>query len=745
MTASFSAIGPPTRTQSRGVIERAENRLKTRSARFPGIAFLLDDKPGPDPVPEPLPLPHSALSLPHSPSKGKGRTSLETNAKARMRYTDRMIERHACADPRLREELEDDPEAWLLHMYPGAFSLPFGPPHREIIGNAIDAAKAGRWYAIAAPRGTGKTTVLNGLVMYLLATGACKFPAIIPWRTADASRSLRFWLATLVHNPRFASLYPELADPFVAGRGVPAKVVTLMWRDTEEITGAAVSLSNGSIILPDARGVVGASSINGNPRGLQFTAMNDEQAVWRPDLLLIDDPCNKKTAHSPTLIQSVIAKIDEDCIGMSGPDNTIPVLLTGTVISEGDPLSHYLSDETPDWKASRIRQIESMPSHMELWHEWNTLRLSKDTREAGEKAARAFYRKHKKAMKEGFKVSWVHRYDKKRGQPDAYYAAMYDYFRMGEKAFRQERQNEPEERISSLYELPMELVSRKTNGLARGEVPEVPYVTVGIDINIDHLSWSVCAIDRTLAAAVVDYGIEPEAPALLWTKDSPISPETAVARALRKLCLDLTTRWPQITRLAIDGNWMTDTVTGITAELNKALSCDVVTARGVSSRAYYVPNSRKRLEKRGEHCHILKQKGKGRALWFNSHQMHRILQTGFFLPTGSAGSVSLFGGPKNSHPELAEHICADRLVKVTQGSRGQEVHTWELDERYRNDLSDAIVMALAGAAVDGASPNAEKEHDEEKAAAKKKHGAESGARIRIGTSGGRGNRGRTGV
>jgi len=60
---------------------------------------------------------------------------------------------------------ENDPIAWLLAYLPGAFPLAFGSAHHQIVDAVAYAIHHAGNVAIAAPRGTGKSTLVNGLTL----------------------------------------------------------------------------------------------------------------------------------------------------------------------------------------------------------------------------------------------------------------------------------------------------------------------------------------------------------------------------------------------------------------------------------------------------------------------------------------------------------------------------------------------------------------------------------------------------
>ena len=56
-------------------------------------------------------------------------------------------------------------------------------------------------------------------------------------------------------------------------------------------------------------------------------------------------------------------------------------------------------------------------------------------------------------MRDGFTVSWKYRFDASKGDPDALFAAMVDYYTKGHDAFYSEYQNQPVARNTQIYEL----------------------------------------------------------------------------------------------------------------------------------------------------------------------------------------------------------------------------------------------------------------------------------------------------
>ena len=88
---------------------------------------------------------------------------------------------------------ERDPIAWLLAYMPRAYPLQFGDVHKRIVDAFVYAIDHGGNVSIAAPRGSGKSTLVNGLLLWALITKRSPFPVVIPWDDRAKRRALNFW------------------------------------------------------------------------------------------------------------------------------------------------------------------------------------------------------------------------------------------------------------------------------------------------------------------------------------------------------------------------------------------------------------------------------------------------------------------------------------------------------------------------------------------------------------------------
>ncbi|HMP71779.1 MAG TPA: phage terminase large subunit family protein [Kiritimatiellia bacterium] len=623
-----------------------------------------------------------------------------------------LVERRPVADPKRRKRLERDPAAWLRWYLSAAFPLPFGAVHKDMIGAAVRAIRTGAGMAVAAPRGTGKTSVLWGVAMWALLSGQCRFPVIAGWSHQAARRMLRKWVEAVAGNERLLADYPDGCAPFQLSTHAN-RLKGCGWSDTGELCGADVQMMTGTLVLPDSIGALGAVSISGSARGLSV-GLPDGSAI-RPDVLLLDDPQDKATAESPALVRKVIEKIEADLFNLSGPDRRLAVMAAVTIIAEADVATHFL--EHPDFEAVRVRQVTTWPEGWEskesqtraLWEEWDKARTEGLTNRDGGKAARAFYRAHKATMTKGMVVSWPARYDKKRKDPDAMFAAMWDFFRLGERAFMAERQNEPlQSAEASLFELPQSHVAGRVNGHPRRAAPDNAAFLVGmIDINADGLRWALAAASNTRALAIVDYGLYPGGGVPLIREG-----ETEALGIMRGLNgLDQTLRGLPIMRgpdrMAIDvmlvdcgGTWMQAVFDWLSGPARLS-PVRWLASRGQNSR-FYRPG-RNIVGRPGDGWHLAQWAGKGRVLVHNSDQWRHRQQKGWLLPTAAPDSIAFFGTDGTRHDHFADGVVCERLVAFAESPAGP-LYRWQNTPGLRNDWGDVATGLFVASSFLGLSP-----------------------------------------
>ncbi len=622
---------------------------------------------------------------------GYGQYSKSAANVAQWRSGRRMIDRKKCKHLKARTRLEKNTADWLKHYLSSAYPLAWGKVHLDIINGAQEALEIGGKFVVAAPRGTGKSTLIWGVALKFVLQGRLKFPALLPWKAGELRKALRFWKNALCYNAKLRADYPEYCEPFAESRGSSQKCLTLCWSDTEQPTGAQLRLSDGMLVFPDGRGVIGGSTINGNPRGLNHAT--EDGRVLRPDLVFIDDPQDKSVAKSAPQVASIIDIIDTDVMGMAGQER-MPALLSCTVMKSEDVATHYLAAK--DWRAVRVGQIITWPDNMELWDKLGE--MIKDQREPD---AIKFYAENKAELQKGMEISWEARFDKKRNEPDAYYSAMRDFYFMGKAAFMAERQNEPlEEGATNMpYHLEAKIVAGKIEERNPHAVPRWVTTTIAsTDVNPSYaLSTVVLGFGQDQTCAVLWYGlykiaIPGETPAPVLNRE--------LYEAFSKHGRELAAMPCRVEKWAIDaGGANFDAVARFTGD--SARLCGIP-AMGFTGRGakQYKPYGRTLDGPAREQCHrCLTKKEDGRIIrWvvWNADYWKEIMQRAWMGEIGAPGSCSLFRG---NHGEFARQVCGEKLMG--KGEIGGQMFWNFVTVPGRHDFLDAMAQGYAAAAYDG--------------------------------------------
>lgn len=641
-----------------------------------------------------------------------GKATRANELRRKRRAAANLIERRPVEDVARRDRLERDPAAWLQWYLAPAFPLKFGKVHKDMIRAAVRAIRTGAGMACAAPRGTGKTTILSGVALWAVLSGQSRFPVVAGWSHTAAKRTLRRWINDLADNERLRADYPVACGPFQESTHAN-KLKGLGWADTGDLCGADVQTMTGTLVLPDSIGALGAISISGNTRGLNV-ALPDGSAI-RPDVLLLDDPQDKSTAEGPQLTKRAIEKIEGDLFNLSGPTARLSVMVACTVIQDGDVACHFL--DHADFDAVKVPQVLSWPDGWKeddsatraLWDDWNRLRVAGLKKNDGGKAARAFYKKHKPTLTKGMAVSWSARFDKRRKDPDALFSAMWDFYRLGERAFMAERQNAPlKSAEASIFELPQAHVAGRVNGLARRVAPDNAAFLVGmIDINADGLRWALAAASNNRALSIVDYGIHPGGGMPLIREG-----EAETLGIMRGLSgLDTLLRGLSVMRgndrMPIDcmlvdcgGTWMQAVFDWLAGPARQS-PVRWLASRGNSSRGYR-PN-RNTVGRPGDGWHLAQWQGKGRVLVHNSDLWRHRQQKGWLLPIGAPDSIAFNGGEHDRHEHFADGVICERLVAYAETEAGP-LYKWNLTPGLRNDWGDVATGLYVASSLLGLTP-----------------------------------------
>lgn len=459
---------------------------------------------------------------------------------------------------------EKDLELFGLTYLPSVFYLSISEDHKAVIRKLETVFLEGGMFALAMPRGQGKTAWCRAATIWGTAYAHITFPFFVGSQQDKALQTLEFIKTYWYRSQELREDFPEIAAPIVklenrfhlargqTYNGEPTHIeygadtvrYPCLILDKETVApylkhspGLVRHLPNlGGYMLRSAGCVIRTSGIEGSIRGeAEIHPLTLEQP--RPDAVLLDDIQKDQKAESPASCEKLIRLIDGAVQGLSGPDQLIASIMPCTVIRQEDVSDTYLDrTKKPEWKGERCSMVTNWPEGItndaitmdtEAGIAWNTyadlrresLQQSEDIHTATE-----FYEANREIMDDGFFVSWVDRYN---GNPDykgnrevsAQQHAM-NLRLQNPETFLAEYQNTPASRDANAAPIitPGQL-AEKTIALERGTIPADSHHTVAfIDPQNEVMFWLVMATSLDYTGAIIDYGTWPPVSTRYFTK-----------------------------------------------------------------------------------------------------------------------------------------------------------------------------------------------------------------------------------
>ena len=631
------------------------------------------------------------------------------------------------ADPARKAACRSDFRTFCERYFPQTFRLAWSDDHLRVIGRIENAVLEGGLFAMAMPRGSGKTSLCETACLWSLLYGHREFVALIGSDEEHAASMLESIKAELENNDLLLDDFPEVCFPIRSLEGIHQRAGGQLQMGKQTHIGWTAR----EIVLPSVAGspasgaVVRVGGITGRIRGMKHK--RPDGASIRPSLVLIDDPQTDESARSPSQCANRERILAGAVLGLAGPGRKIAGLMTLTVVRQDDLADRLLDREKhQEWQGERTRMVYAFPMNQPLWDRYAKLRAEGLKSGSGLRDATAFYLEHRRAMDEGSRVAWEARFN--HDEASALQHAM-NLRLQDEAAFHAEYQNDPLPEATALDDelLTAEAIAAKTNGMPRGELPiGTSHLTAFVDVQAKCLFWCVVAWEDDFSGTVVDYGTEPDQkfPAgTAWTlRDvkrtlSAASPraglEGSLYAGLERVTEHLVAReWRRddgamvrVSRLLVDANWgsSTDVVYQFCRETKHAGT--VMPSHGRYVGASSVPFSdykRRRGERVGLNWRIPTVSGKRavRHVTFDTNFWKSFVHARLAVPHGDPGSLSLFGRDSRAHEVFAAHLTSEYRVK-TEG-RGRVVDEWKLRlAGADNHWLDCLVGCAVAASMEG--------------------------------------------
>jgi hypothetical protein len=633
----------------------------------------------------------------------------------------------ACADPKLREQLLTDLEAFLLTCFPTAFPLPFSPAHKILVTRLQDVFTRGGLQAIAMPRGFGKTTIVLRAALWAVLYGHQPYVALLGANATAADELLDTIRTLLETNETLLALFPEVCYPIRCLEGETKKAIgqTLNGERTR------IGYKGKRIILPTVPGskssgsIIQAGGLLSRLRGFQFT--REDGVVLRPTCVIPDDPQTDSSAASDKQSDKRWRVMMGAVLGLAGPGVRICGVCPCTVIRYGYMSWRLLQRQlSPEWQGTVTKLVVKWSKEQELIDEYAELRKS-DLMLGDDNITRAtaFWRKHQKTIESDTDVTWKERFD-----PYEVSALQHAYnlkFR-NPLTFDAEYQSDPQEGIdlsTGVYAASSDSIAIRASGYERGVVPkECVHLVAGVDVQRTVLYWTVLAVAPGFTSYVVDYGVWPEQGKIyfgLSEADRTIQHETGVSSlsasilaGLRRFESFMLSREyirddgtpMNLERIVLDANDgpLTDTIYSFVRQTQQRAIW--LPWHGMGITASKKPMNQwpvKQGEIIGDNWRInptQAQNQRPRHIVADSNHWKTFTHARLRQPDGEPGALMLFKASPAQHRMYADHIAAWTPIETT--GQGRKLVEWKLNTGAEDHYGDSLVMAcVAGSVVGG--------------------------------------------
>lgn len=617
------------------------------------------------------------------------------------------------AQPERKAACEYDFQRFCETYFPETFVLEWSNDHLNCIVKIEKSVLEGGLFALALPRGSGKSSLCEAAAVWAMLYGHRQFVCLIGATESAALEMLDSIKTEFETNERLAEDFPEVCYPITSLEGIANRCNGQTCHGVR----TRITWTSDELILPTIEGskasgvIVRVAGLTGRIRGMKYKRPDGKTV--RPQFVVVDDPQTRESARSLEQNKNRIKILSGDILGLTGPGQKIACVMPCTIIEPGDMADTILDrDKHPEWNGEKAKMLYAMPENMQLWDEYAEIRADCLREDGDIGRATEFYLEHREEMDKGAVVAWPAHYDK--DEKSALQNAMNLFFR-DSVAFASEYQNEPlKGRSEEDTTLSADAICGKLNGLPREAVPlDCTKLTMFVDVQKKALFYAVCAWGDDFSGAVIDYGTYPEQKARRFNLDTlrptlqDIYPRSAIEGQLYSGLGALFKE--KMTHMYIREDGAEMTIDKAAIDANWGLSTDIVYqycrqtefhGKVQPSHGHYIGASsrpmseyrRKPGEKVGLNWIVPAVAGKRaiRHVMFDTNFWKSFVQSRLGVQMGDPGCLSLWGRQPLEHELYSEHMTAEYRVRTA--GRGRTVDEWKLrPDRYDNHWLDCTV------------------------------------------------------
>lgn len=673
---------------------------------------------------------------PSRPPKGQteNRRVKDAERKRRESLKRRDVPVPPCEDPERRKRLEADDAAWLRWYFgadcPNPFSRDFTPDQLVMIAAVRTGLDSGGDQAIAAPRGEGKSSIVERLGLKYSAEGRCDFLVIFGATGTAAEQALDSIKEDIATNDRLLADYPELCVPVRALENTPNRAHYQTVSGARHDNGQAYVRASSrfvwcgnEIVFPDVPGSPARRAVIAT-RGLEAAVRGLKRKGKRPRMALIDDPDTETTSESEAQATKLEKRIDKGIGGLGSQTKPISRVMLTTLQSRKSVSYRYTDPkQKSSWNGIRQRTLQHKPTREDLWLEYVAQRqLDQQNGDREGRTAHAMYVANRAVMDAGAQLSNPYRYDGTllADGTQRQLSALQRYYdevaRIGAEAVATELDNDPpaeDQDVDRLVLSAHRIQHQCLSGLDRRVVPAGTKLIVrAADVKKIGLHHVTLAFDADARGSVIDYDFFEFSGAAgraakdceliilegLWDWHTALQELTYEDQAGEIYGCELT---------LIDAGWKDESWAGqpVQAFCSALGNREFVPSKGM--KPYHRPNDSRRIAA-GDNWHIAYPRGTPLVEMNSDHWKLKVHEAWLAEP-GAPGSLTLFSPPlvegrsqKNAHLGFAKHQTAEHYeTRPAKGFRAPQ-SGW-FGSSKPNHWFDATYMAFVAKSIKGIS------------------------------------------
>ncbi|MFI4875274.1 MAG: hypothetical protein ACIALR_08050, partial [Blastopirellula sp. JB062] len=274
-------------------------------------------------------------------------------------------------DPERKEACRLDLRLYLETYHADVFVDPWSDDHLEVIAAMQTAISTGGQFALAMPRGSGKTSLTECAALWAILYGHRRFVVTIGSDAEAAGQLLESIKSQCEHNDLLLEDFPEACAPIRALEGIVHRCKGQLYQGEP----TAIEWKAKKIVFATIPGtacsgaIVVARGLTGRIRGLKHITAAGQSL--RPDLAIPDDPQTDESANSIDQTNKRERIIFGAVMGLAGPGRSIAVIVPCTIIAHNDLAQRLLDRKRhPEFHGIRKQLMYAHPTNVGLWEKY---------------------------------------------------------------------------------------------------------------------------------------------------------------------------------------------------------------------------------------------------------------------------------------------------------------------------------------------------------------------------------------